>query len=98
MRNATARRHPVHLTRLDHLLHPQAVAVRDLADPDDLDGDGISGAVVMGTYADDNIHPGRFGWTTIRLDRVDPDELRELVVEAWRRTAPKRAVAAFDKA
>ena len=42
-------------------------------------------------------HVGRFGWTTVRLDRVDADELRELVVEAWRRTAPKRAVAAFDK-
>jgi hypothetical protein len=41
-------------------------------------------------------HVGRYGWTTIRLDRVDPDELRELVVEAWRRTATKRAVAAFD--
>jgi hypothetical protein len=41
-------------------------------------------------------HVGRYGWTTIRLDRVDLDELRELVVEAWRRTAPKRAVAAFD--
>lgn len=42
-------------------------------------------------------HVGRYGWTRIRLDRVDPDELRELVVEAWRRTAPKRAVAAFDR-
>ena len=41
-------------------------------------------------------HVGRYGWTTIRLDRVDRDELRELVVEAWRRTAPKRAVATFD--
>jgi CxxC motif-containing protein (DUF1111 family) len=34
----------------------------ELADPDDLDGDGISGAVVMGTYEDANILPGRFGW------------------------------------
>lgn len=40
----------------------------DLADPDDLDGDGISGAVVMGTYADDNIHPGRFGWKATEPD------------------------------
>ena len=41
-------------------------------------------------------HTGRFGWVTVRLDRVGHDELRELVTEAWRRTAPKRAVAAFD--
>ena len=41
-------------------------------------------------------HVGRYGWTTVRLDRVDLDEMRELVVDAWRRTAPKRAVAAFD--
>lgn len=40
----------------------------ELADPDDLDGDGISGAVVMGTYADDNIHPGRFGWKAVEPD------------------------------
>jgi len=43
-------------------------------------------------------HVGRFGWVTVRLDRVDPDEMRELVVEAWRRTAPARAVKAFDGA
>src|SRR4051794_4401191 len=42
-------------------------------------------------------HVGRYGWTTVRLDRVDPEEMRELVVEAWRQTAPKRAVAAFDR-
>jgi hypothetical protein len=42
-------------------------------------------------------HVGRYGWTTVRLERVDPDEMRELVVEAWRQTAPKRAVAAFDR-
>lgn len=34
----------------------------ELADPDDLDGDGISGAVVMGTYEEADILPGRFGW------------------------------------
>jgi len=32
----------------------------------------------------------------IRLDRVDPDELAELVIESWRRRAPKTLVAAYD--
>jgi len=41
-------------------------------------------------------YTGRFGWTTVNLDRVEADELRELVEEAWRRTAPKKLVAAFD--
>jgi hypothetical protein len=41
-------------------------------------------------------HVGRFGWVTVRLDRVDPGEMRELVLDAWRRTAPARVVKAFD--
>ena len=40
---------------------------------------------------------GKHGWIGIALDRVDPDELRELVEDAWRRTAPKKLVAAFDQ-
>ena len=32
----------------------------------------------------------------VELDRVDPDELREIVIESWRRNAPKRLVAGFD--
>jgi hypothetical protein len=39
---------------------------------------------------------GRFGWVTVTLARVDVDELRELLVEAWRRTAPKALVKGFD--
>ena len=39
---------------------------------------------------------GQHGWIGIHLDRVDPNELRELVTEAWRMTATKKAVAAFD--
>ncbi|MFJ3215115.1 MmcQ/YjbR family DNA-binding protein [Kitasatospora sp. NPDC086801] len=39
---------------------------------------------------------GRHGWVSVRLDLVDPEELRDLVVEAWRRTAPKRMVREFD--
>jgi hypothetical protein len=39
---------------------------------------------------------GRHGWVSIQLATVDPAELRELIVEAWRQTAPKRLVAAYD--
>jgi hypothetical protein len=39
---------------------------------------------------------GRHGWVSIRLAGIDADELRELTVEAWRSTAPKRLVASFD--
>jgi hypothetical protein len=42
-------------------------------------------------------YTGRFGWTSVDLTRVDPDEMRELVEEAWRRTAPMKLVAAFDQ-
>ena len=38
-------------------------------------------------------HVGRFGWVRVRLDRVDEEEMRELVTEAWRATAPKRLAA-----
>ena len=41
---------------------------------------------------------GKYGWIRIQLDRVDPEELSELVTEAWRMTAPKRLVKAFDEA
>jgi hypothetical protein len=39
---------------------------------------------------------GRYGWVQVQLAHIDADEMEELVVEAWRRTAPKRAVAVFD--
>ena len=41
---------------------------------------------------------GRHGWVSIQLATVDPAELAELVVEAWRQTAPRRLVAASDAA
>ena len=40
---------------------------------------------------------GKHGWIGMQLDRVDPEELRELVIEAWRMTAPKRLVTAWDE-
>lgn len=41
---------------------------------------------------------GRHGWVTVDLSRVDPELLRGLIVDAWRRTAPKRVAAAYDAA
>ncbi|MHB8497834.1 MAG: MmcQ/YjbR family DNA-binding protein [Acidimicrobiales bacterium] len=35
---------------------------------------------------------GRYGWITVALDRCDPDELAELVVDAWAQRAPRRVV------
>jgi hypothetical protein len=39
---------------------------------------------------------GPSGWIGVRVRTVDRDEMRELITEAWRLTAPKRLVAAFD--
>ena len=39
---------------------------------------------------------GRYGWVDVVVERADADELRELAIEAWRRTAPKRVVAMYD--
>jgi len=36
---------------------------------------------------------GRFGSVNVNLRRVDIATLRTLIVEAWRRTAPKRLAA-----
>ena len=38
----------------------------------------------------------RYNWLRVRLAVLDADELRELVVEAWRMVAPKRVAAAYD--
>ena len=40
---------------------------------------------------------GPSGWVGVRIGTVDREELSELVTEAWRLTAPKRLVAAFDE-
>ena len=36
------------------------------------------------------------GWIGIHLGKAPTDEVTELVTEAWRMTAPRRVVAAFD--
>ncbi|MBC2591634.1 MULTISPECIES: MmcQ/YjbR family DNA-binding protein [Rhodococcus] len=39
---------------------------------------------------------GRYGWIDVVFAAVDTVELAELIEDAWRLTAPKRVVAAFD--
>lgn len=41
-------------------------------------------------------YTGRYGWVRVELTKVDAGELRELLVEAWRRTAPKKLVKEYD--
>ena len=31
----------------------------------------------------------RFNWVVVQLDRIDVEEMREFVIEAWRMTVPK---------
>jgi len=40
---------------------------------------------------------GPSGWVGVVINRVDPSEMRELITEAWRMTAPKRLVQSFDE-
>ena len=37
----------------------------------------------------------RFNWVCVRLDAIDHDELRELIVDAWRMVVPKKVSAAY---
>jgi hypothetical protein len=38
-------------------------------------------------------YTGRFGWVSVTLAEAEAEQLRLLVVDAWRRTAPKRLAA-----
>jgi hypothetical protein len=35
----------------------------------------------------------RYNWVVVRLEAIDPDEMRELVLDAWRMVVPKRVAA-----
>ncbi|HET7195997.1 MAG TPA: MmcQ/YjbR family DNA-binding protein [Nocardioides sp.] len=37
-------------------------------------------------------------WVSIELNAADPDEVFEILADAWRMTATKKAVAAYDAA
>lgn len=43
-------------------------------------------------------HVGRFGWVRVTLATAEEGELRRIVEDAWRSTAPKKVVRAYDSA
>jgi hypothetical protein len=53
----------------------------------------IAGAPETYAIAD---YVGRYGWVRVTLATADPHEVRRIVEDAWRRTAPKRVVRAYD--
>lgn len=38
----------------------------------------------------------RFRWVCVRLDAIDHDELREILIDAWRMCVPKSVAAAYE--
>ena len=38
----------------------------------------------------------RYHWVQVHLDAIDEDEMRELVLDAWRMVVPKRVAAAYE--
>jgi hypothetical protein len=47
------------------------------------------------TYAKAH-YTGRYGWVMVTLGNADPADVHPLVVDAWRRTAPKRLAAQLE--
>lgn len=43
-------------------------------------------------------HYEKYPWMLVTVGRVRPDELAELLLDAWRVSAPKRLVASHDEA
>ena len=41
-------------------------------------------------------HYRDYPWILVRLPEVSPEELEELLADAWRRVAPKRLIADYD--
>jgi hypothetical protein len=41
-------------------------------------------------------HYLNYPWVLVRISSVDPDDLRDLLEDAWRSSAPKRLVSEYD--
>jgi hypothetical protein len=56
--------------------------------------------VLVGSEPEKFLMPGRgdlrYNWVEVRLAAIDHDEMRELVIDAWRMVVPKRVAAAVE--
>jgi hypothetical protein len=56
--------------------------------------------VLVGSEPEKFLMPGRgdlrYNWVEVRLAALDHDEMRELVIDAWRMVVPKRVAAAVE--
>jgi hypothetical protein len=39
----------------------------------------------------------RYQWINVRMEAIDSEEMRELVLDAWRMVVPKRAAEEYEK-
>ena len=39
----------------------------------------------------------RYHWVLVRMDAIDEQEMRELVIDAWRMVVPKKVAAAYSE-
>jgi len=60
--------------------------------------DDQSGLVEMDrkTFAP-SAYTGRYGWVRVRLAGVGADLARQIVMNAWKRTAPRRVVTDYER-
>ena len=50
----------------------------------------------LGTFSI-SVYVGHHGWVGVTLAKVDPEELRELITEAWLMSVPKRLARELDE-
>lgn len=52
-------------------------------------------AAEPGKFSMPRLSDQRFHWIHVRMDALTPDEMRELVTDAWRMVVPKKVAAAI---
>lgn len=57
---------------------------------------------LVATYPEKYLMPGasdmRFNWVVARLDALEPEEMRDVVLDAWRMVVPKKVARAQTEA